>query len=186
MTQSAPQRTPHTDRFAIRETPIPGDLGDIVALHGRVYEAEYGFDTSFEPYVAGPLSDFMIRHNASGDAAGRLWVVETSPDADEHGQQAQRVAGSIAIVLSDDGVAVLRWFVLAPEARGCGLGRELMARALEFARGAGAAAVELWTFDELAAALALYERFGFAVIEQKKSSPWGRPLTELRMRCELA
>jgi len=184
MTQARPKGKAQTNRFEIRETPVPGDLGDVVALHGRVYEAEYGFDTTFEPYVAGPLADFMICYNATGAAAGRLWVVEPTFDADEPSPRAQRIAGSLAIELRDDGVAVLRWFVLSREARGCGLGQELMARALAFARGSGAAVVELWTFDELGAALALYERFGFTGVEQKESSPWGRPLTELRMRRE--
>jgi putative acetyltransferase len=50
---------------------------------------------------------------------------------------------------------------LIPEARGKGLGRELIQRALQFARDAGYQQVYIETMPELKKAMHIYEQFGF-------------------------
>jgi ribosomal protein S18 acetylase RimI-like enzyme len=86
--------------------------------------------------------------------------------------------GDTRAVLADDeaGVAVLRlrpslWsraleaylaeLYIVPEQRGQGLGRALLARALDVAREAGADRIDLGTSEDDVAARALYERMGF-------------------------
>src|SRR5262245_10985500 len=98
-----------TSDSAVRIRPQlkPGDLGMVVHLHGVIYAREYGLDTSFEPYVAGPLAD-CVR-----DGTGRVWIAE----------DASRMLGSIAMVDAGERLGQLRWFLLVPEARGTGLGR---------------------------------------------------------------
>jgi GNAT superfamily N-acetyltransferase len=149
----------------IRHTLQPGDLGMIVHLHGVHYAREYGLDTTFEPYVARPLADFVLAGN------GRLWVAEIE----------NRIVGSIAVVDADNDEGQLRWFLLAPEARGTGSGRRLLETALAHCRERRMPGVFLWSFSDLAAALALYERAGFAVTETRTLTVWGAERTEVRM-----
>jgi ribosomal protein S18 acetylase RimI-like enzyme len=58
-------------------------------------------------------------------------------------------------------VAVLDDFVVAPSARGAGIGSALMARALAFAREAGCRRISLHTDHDNHVAQALYRRHGF-------------------------
>jgi GNAT superfamily N-acetyltransferase len=154
----------------IRDTLQPGDLGMIVHLHGVLYAREYGLDTTFEPYVAKPLADFVLAGN------GRLWVAELDG----------RVVGSIAVVDAGNGEGQLRWFLLAPEARGTGLGRRLLETAMAYCRERRMLRVFLWSFSDLAAALLLYERAGFTVTERRTANVWGAERTEVRMDLTLA
>src|SRR6185503_5903759 len=117
------------DAVTIRHELRPGDLGRILYLHGTLYAAEYGWDHTFEAYVAGPLGAFGLRKNPSE----RIWLVE----------EENEVYGSIAIVESDPGIAQLRWYLLHPRFRGRGIGRTLLGKALEFARNVGYRSVYL-------------------------------------------
>ena len=65
----------------------------------------------------------LVRTLEHDPSAGRLWLAE----ADGH------LKGSIAIVRAAPTVAQLRWFLLAPELRGRGLGRHLLDQALAYA-----------------------------------------------------
>src|SRR5688500_7265642 len=60
------------DAITIRTSVQPGDLGTVVALHGTLYAAEYGFDATFETYVAGPLAEFVLR----ASDRERFWIAE--------------------------------------------------------------------------------------------------------------
>lgn len=149
----------------IRHTLKPGDLGMVVHLHGVHYARDFGLDTTFEPYVAMPLAEFVLAGN------GRLWIAEAG----------ERVIGSVALLDAGERSAQLRWFLVAPEARGMGLGRRLLDAALGYGRERGAEHVFLWTFAGLDSAMALYERAGFVVTEKKAAMLWGAERTEVRM-----
>lgn len=76
-----------------------------------------------------------------------------------------------------------------PEARGLGVGSALMGRFLECLRARGVPGVQLGTTEENAAALKLYQRFGFRVYARWRSKFWkpyaGRALEHLRLVKEL-
>lgn len=147
----------------------PGVLGRLVALHAEYYAHAHGFGAAFECTVARGLADFVPR---LGRPVNRLW---TAVDAGG-------LLGAIAIDGEDlaDGSAHLRWFIVDDRARGAGLGRQLLAKALDFCDAQGFARTQLWTFDGLHGARRLYEANGFVLAEQWPGTQWGAPVQEQR------
>ena len=150
----------------------PGDIGCITYLHGTIYDAEYSLDSTFESYVAGPLSEFGL---TQGNPRQRIWIVE----------KGGAVHGGVAVVERCSEAAQLRWLILTEETRGLGLGRRLVEWALEFCREQGYGSVFLWTFSELHAAAHIYTANGFTLTEEKTHIIWGREITEQRYDLDL-
>ena len=153
----------------------PGDIGEIVRLHGTLYAREYGFDVTFEAYVAGPLAEFALRRGKRD----RIWIAEHAGDG------GTRIVGCIAIVETSEREAQLRWFLVDPSARGHGLGMRLMCAAVSFCRESGYASVMLFTVDRLAAAARLYRAMGFELVHEKPARWWGVDLKEQRYLLKL-
>jgi GNAT superfamily N-acetyltransferase len=155
----------------IRHDLRPGDIGYLIYLHGVLYAQEYGWDHTFEGYVAGPLAEFGKFHTDRE----RIWVVEKDGT----------VAGSLGIVEAAPERAQLRWFLLHPDLRGRGLGRSLIEQAIQFCRDCHYAQVFLWTTGELRAAARLYRSAGFQLAEEKTHRIWGAVVTEQRYELRL-
>jgi len=159
----------------IRRELRAGDLGMIVAHHGRVYGEEYGVDSTFEGHVAATVARAAARGFPSRREAICLVEVEG-----EH-------AGSLALTDEGNGEASIRWFALSPEVRGHGLGRRLLGEMLARAAEAGYARVRLETFSELEAAAHLYRDHGFELVSADTAPRWGRErITYQRYEMELA
>jgi GNAT superfamily N-acetyltransferase len=71
------------------------------------------------------------------------------------------VVGSVALRELGNGRVELKRMYLRPEARGRGLGRELLGVALDWARANDKSAVRLDTSERMVAAQRLYEAHGF-------------------------
>jgi GNAT superfamily N-acetyltransferase len=151
----------------------PGDIGDIIRLHGVLYAQENGWDHTFEAYVAESLSRFALHHDPSRE---RIWIFEHEAS----------LQGSIGIVAAENNVAQLRWFLLTPAVRGRGYGKVLLDEAIAFCRTAGYASVFLWTVRGLDAAAQLYRRAGFTLIEDKPGFHWGAHVVEERYQLTIA
>jgi N-acetylglutamate synthase-like GNAT family acetyltransferase len=152
--------------ITIRSTLRPGDIGYVTYLHGTLYAAEYGWDHTFEAYVAGPLAEF----GKSRNDRERIWIVEKD----------EKVAGSIAIVGASTDEAQLRWLLLHPDLRGQGIGRILMDDAISFCRESHYSRVFLWTESALTAAASLYASSDFQLTEENTHELWGSVVTEQR------
>jgi ribosomal protein S18 acetylase RimI-like enzyme len=156
--------SPAAGTITLRTTLRPGDLGTVVHLHGILYAREYGFDPTFEAYVAGPLSDFV----RAADPRSRLWLAE----------QGERIVGCVAVVAASSQVAQLRWFLVDPSARGTGLGKRLLREALAFCESREYMSIVLWTERSLTAAAHLYRAAGFRKVEEKPGRVWGKDVVE--------
>src|SRR5581483_12075582 len=111
------------------------DAEAIVALHDRVYRAEYDRNDEFVAAVARKVA--AARAAGWPELGGAVWLVERDGV----------VAGSLGLTEEGDGVGWVRWFVFAPEVRGHGLGRRLVAELVHTARVNGMARLELETFS---------------------------------------
>ncbi len=146
----------------IRRDLRPGDVGEMIALHGRIYSEEWGHDSSFEAMVAQSLADAGAR-GFPRESEG-IWIVE------EDG----RIVGCLGLTDEGGGEARLRWFVFEPRLRGRGLGRELLADLFAEAERAGYARITLETFSDLAAAAHLYREHGFELVWEDTRPRWSR------------
>jgi len=154
-------------RWKIRHRIKPGDIGYLTYLHGTLYAKEYGYDQTFEAYVAGGLAEFVQSFNPDED---RIWLAETKG----------LIIGSVAVVGHSKTDAQLRWFLVHPDYRGLGIGKELLKDALQFCKERRYKTVFLWTTNELVEAGRLYTRFGFSKTEEKTHEIWGKRVTEER------
>jgi N-acetylglutamate synthase-like GNAT family acetyltransferase len=143
----------------IREGLEPGDIGYILYLHGKLYHEEYGFNEEFETYVAGLLTEYMMKKGPRD----RFWIVEDNGE----------IRGCVAIVEHLNLVAQMRFLLLHPDLRGKGIGKELVARAIEFAGKMGYSSIFLTTQDILEEAAGVYHHFGFELTEEKTNEIWG-------------
>jgi len=137
-----------------------GDIGAVVALHGRLYQAEYGFDLTFEALVARIAADFV---DGFDPARHCCWIAERQG----------RVVGSVFVVDADAATAKLRMLIVDPAARGLGVGKRLTEEAMRFARSAGYTRMTLWTNDILLAARAIYRKAGFEIVAEEPLDAFG-------------
>jgi GNAT superfamily N-acetyltransferase len=124
---------------------VPFEVG-----HGDAYRAlvtdtlrEFGFepDPAIDPDLDQPAAVYAA-----------LWVALS----DGH------VVGSVALRDLGEGALELKRMYLRPDVRGRGLGKRLLATALDHARATGARVVRLDTSERMEIARHLYEAHGFA------------------------
>jgi ribosomal protein S18 acetylase RimI-like enzyme len=157
----------------VRRALGPGDAEGIADLHDRVYREEYGLDSRFRASVARTLDDAV----AAGwpERSGAVWLIDG-----EGG-----LSGCLGLMVEEHRVGRVRWFVLAPELRGRGLGRALVAELVEEARAAGMRRLVLETFSALTAAARIYRGVGFRVVWEQATDKWGPEITYQGYEAEL-
>jgi GNAT superfamily N-acetyltransferase len=157
--------------ITLRSHLKPGDVGGIVYLHGVIYAREYGFDHTFEAYVAAPLAALV----QAATPRERVWIAE----------RGDRILGCVAIANCSPDVAQFRWFLVDPAARGSGLGKRLLSEAVDFCRAQNYGSIILWTVSALHAAAHLYGAAGFRKVEERPGRRWGVDVVEERYELSL-
>jgi len=138
----------------------PGDMGWVVSRHGALYAQEFGWDITFEAYVADTVAKFIREFDPKRE---RCWIAERNG----------RNVGCIFLFDKGDNVAQLRMLIVDPEARGLGIGHRLVDECVRFARQCRYSKVLLWTIDILSAARKIYKQAGFRLIESTKTHAFG-------------
>ncbi len=155
----------------------PGAVGRLLALQIETYADELGFGRPFEAKVGADMAEFLGRYDPDRD----LFLLALDGD---------QVVGGITLDRGEHDpsrhLAHLRWFILGPQARGQGIGRALLSRAVDFARGKGDREIYLWTVDRLPMARRLYDAAGFVLAEQMAAQTWGKPMVEQKLVLRLA
>ncbi len=162
------------DDIEIHKGYVPGAIGRVIELHGMYYHSHWRFGAFFEAKVASELAEFLGRYDAQRDG---FWTAGING----------RVEGSLTIdsAHAEREGAHLRWFIMSDVLRGKGVGNRLMRAAIDFCRSNTYPRVYLWTFEGLHAARRLYEKAGFALVEQHRGTQWGTAVTEQRFELPL-
>ncbi len=150
-------------RTVVLREPQPGDMGWVVQQHGEVYAREYGWNRDFEALVAGIVEKFIRNFKP---AAEKCWIAELDG----------LKVGAVFVVRQSPTLCKLRMLILAPEARGLGLGGRLTDECIAFARSKGYKKMQLWTNSCLDAARAIYTRRGFVLTKSEPYRGFGKDL----------
>lgn len=149
-------------QVTIRELGQPGDLGWVVAAHGEVYDAEFGWNLEFEALVAQIVADYAMHLDPRREAA---WIAELD---------GRRVGCVFCVADPEDRLAAkLRILLVDPGGRGQGLGGRLVDTCLQFARAAGYHRIRLWTNHPLTAARRIYVSRGFKLTAEEPHHSFG-------------
>lgn len=141
----------------------PGDIGWVTHRQGVIYNQEYGWDETFEAFVAEILSKFVLTFNPKRE---RSWIAERDGE----------IVGSVFCAEKTKSVAALRLLYVEPNVRGLGIGTRLVDECISFARRAGYKKLSLWTNSVLHPARRIYERAGFDLVESKPHHSFGKDL----------
>jgi DNA-binding MarR family transcriptional regulator/GNAT superfamily N-acetyltransferase len=152
-------------RAVVIRPATSGDFGWIIHRHGALYARTYGWDESYEAFVARIVAD-MVEARAARPGRVGLWIAESDGDP----------VGSIACAEKDEATAQLRLLLVEPGARRGGLGGQLIDHCLRFARDASYRRIALWTNDILVEARRLYEKAGFTLDAEEPHHSFGHDL----------
>lgn len=157
----------------------PADAARIAALHAASWRVAY----------RGIFPDEYLDHECAAERE-RYWHARLA--APEPGgfvmlaEEAGALLAFLAVWPDPDGRcdALLDNLHVAPEARGCGLGRTLLGAAATRLQAQGRRSLTLWVFDANAAALAFYRRLGAEMVERGLDEFAGARIPHTRLAWE--
>lgn len=139
----------------------------VAAMTAYFAELDDRFPTGFDPGDTLTADAGGLRH------PNGVFLVGVVGDRDGDGDGVPAVACGGVQVLADGAAEVKRMWV-APQWRGCGLGKRLLAELESYAAGLGNGIVRLDTNSVLSAAIAMYQTAGYQEIPPYNDNPFAR------------
>ena len=151
------------------------DVSTVLEKHKILYAEEFGFPPDKFGKIVSQGLDELVASN------GMMWIAEYRSDACENRQpdssgisaESPVWAGSVAIVPIDESTGRLRFMLIDPAFRGCGLGKYLLQTALDYCRQKDYRRVSLSTTANCVFAQQLYRKNGFAPFKVIHGTEWG-------------
>ena len=150
-----------TDESTLIRLAAPEDASAIAAVLRRSF-AEYESSYTAEAFNTTISTPDRIQERMS---EGPIWVAVRTG----------KIVGTVSVV-PYAGALYIRGMAVDPEARGSGIGRELLKRAEEFAALNGLKRLFLSTTPFLSGAIRLYESYGFVRNDEGPQELSGTPL----------
>jgi GNAT superfamily N-acetyltransferase len=150
----------------------PGDLGQLIHIHGVQNFADYGFNHIHEAYCAQIEIEFIFNPEKR---RSRAWLAKREG----------KIVGSILIFERPNNQAQLRLLFVDRSMRGLGLGRWLVEESIRYCRSRGFNVVYLWTVQGLDRAMMIYKSIGFLPVAEKTVEEWGKTNLEIRFDLNL-
>jgi GNAT superfamily N-acetyltransferase len=161
-----------TGEISIHQEFAPGDLGQLVYIHGVQNFADYGFNHIHEAYCAQIAVEFIL---SAEKGRSQVWLAKKEGT----------IVGSIFIIERPNNQAQLRLLFVDRSVRRLGLGRWLVEESIRYCQGKGFDAVYLWTVKGLDRAIWIYESVGFRPVAEKSVESWGNTNLEIRFLLSL-
>ncbi|RSL60672.1 hypothetical protein CEP53_005369 [Fusarium sp. AF-6] len=161
----------------------PGFLARCLEMHIAFYHPSVHWGLAFETSLAKDFAEIIER--LEKNSRNQVWaaVENCAPDANP-GVFTQRIVGTLLVdseSMKTTGVAQIRGFIVDERVRGLGIGKKLLAAAMEFIESNGFDKVTLYTSDTQDTAVYLYKKAGFVVELDEEKIVWEKPLRVLQL-----
>lgn len=133
----------------VLRNPLPGDIGWLISMHGKLYAEQFGLDSDFESDIARKVIAFLENQNPFN----ALWIATVNNEP----------VGSIAVSMRPDQTAFINFLLVRTEYRGHGIARTLMDKVISHCSDHHVDLLCLETYSCLTSARKLYEQYGFSI-----------------------
>jgi GNAT superfamily N-acetyltransferase len=140
-----------------------GDLPMIAARQSVLYHESHGWGRALEVNECETITAFLRNFKPGREQA---WIAEVDG----------ALAGAVLLTDEGGGMSRLRLLYVEPFARGRGIGDQLVATCIAFARNVGYRAMTLWTHTVLESARRIYAAHGFCLSETAMHETFGVPV----------
>lgn len=138
-----------------------GDIGRIIHTYAVQFAADYGWNHEFEAELAERSAAFIRNYNPARE---RCWIAEI----DGH------LVGAVFLADRSDDVCEALLPYVAPEARGMGIGSNILGEVVRFAKGVGYKKMTMRTESVLDFAVNMFKLAGMQLVRETPHRRFGR------------